>query len=490
MGPAILRTVCQLACSLLLLSQAFGVQRTEKHAEHGFSLARTSSFEARPVPSDEAEMLLIYAPKDAPQDRRAPVTHAVYRIEGGGDPSLDLQRWILGALSPSSLEKVRSVRVRYGRKPARFTGERFDEDGNRRSLFVHGWASDEDLIVFVGECEVSMWRREKRAMERVASSFEFFTKSEVSAQREKWTRRYRRSSLPHREERIDVASKLVDGWSVRDTKHSIILYHGPSDAPVLAQIARNLIAIRGRFALDFPPDRPLDALSVVRVCRDRGEYLTYGGNPSTVGYFNSQTQELVFFDARVEKSGSMPDDHPTMRTLYHEACHQFLHHTASALSPHSWFDEGTAEFYAGAHLHLGQVKGIGGLDDRERFLRESTVQSRLPALEDLLGMDQQTFYANADVNYSMAYAFVRFLRSAPEAEREHEWKGLLERYFESLRKTWRREAESLVLSGLNVTAYRAAVERSRAAALEAALIGVDLADLEATFVAWTRKGSN
>ena len=41
-----------------------------------------------------------------------------------------------------------------------------------------------------------------------------------------------------------------------------------SDSVVLDQFARNLVTIRKRFARDLPPDRPIDALSVVRVCRD------------------------------------------------------------------------------------------------------------------------------------------------------------------------------------------------------------------------------
>ena len=66
-----------------------------------------------------------------------------------------------------------------------------------------------------------------------------------------------------------MASALVDGWSLRDTEHSIVLYHGPESAPVLEQIAGELVAARRRFArtLCRPARR---SLSVVRVCRDRG----------------------------------------------------------------------------------------------------------------------------------------------------------------------------------------------------------------------------
>ncbi len=484
-----------LAFAVLVLTPgtAAAVQRADKHAEHGFSVTVPSSFEARPIPAERPGLVAIYAPKNAPKDRRSPVTHTVWKLEvdhaGKAASDLAVRRWILDTLSPIKMESVRSVRRRYGREPIRFEGATLTDEGEERSLFVHGWIGESDIIVFVGECEKSLLRREKRAFERTASSFKFFTQTEVEESRRKWTRHYQRTSLPHREERIDVASAAVDGWSIRDTEHSIILFHGPSDSPVLAQVARNLVAVRRRFSQDFPPDRPVDGLSVVRICRDRGEYLTYGGNPNTVGYFHPRAQELVLYDARTDLTEAMPNDHPTMRTLYHEACHQFLHHTASSMSPHSWYDEGSGEFYAGSVIESGSVKGIVGLPDRDAFLRQPEVQRRLPKLEVLLAMSQTEFYADADVNYSMGYSFVRFLRTSEAAAVRHQWKSLPTRYFEALRKTWRLEAESLALKGLSGDRYRQAVERSRDVALQAALKGIDMADLETEFLNWIRTGA-
>lgn len=475
---------------VVLAAPAPGFDRTEKHPEHGFSLDRSSKFEARPIPPEAVGLLLLYAPKDAPADRRAPVTHAVYEVEVGSDAERDLERWVLGTFQPVELERERSVRQRYGRRPARFVGGFYDGDGILRSLFIHGWIGEDDAFVFVGECEPDRLRRERRTFERVAKSFRFFSAAEVSAERARWERHYARSSLKHREERIEVASELVDGWSIKDTEHSMILYNGASDSPVLAQFARNLVAIRRRLAEDYPPDRPIDALSVVRICGNRGEYLTYGGSPSTAGYFNAQTQELVLYDARTDRSEPMPDDHPTMRTLYHEACHQFFFHTASALSPHSWFDEGTAEYYAGAVLEAGRVTGIAPLDARGRHLASPTVLERLPPLGLLMEMSQDQFYADADVNYSMAYGFARFLRTSRAARSRRAWQELPERYFLTLRTTWRREAEQLALSGITAQRYGEAIDRSRAKALEAALERVDLAELESAFLRWIRSGGS
>lgn len=489
--PSLLRSCGRLLGPGLLAglaaAPASALDLTSKHPEHGFSIGRPAAFEARPVPPGREGLLLVHAPKDAPKDRRAPVTHQVFAVEDVATAE-DVQRWVLRTFQPSELEQERSVRKRYGRTPARFTGAYIDGDGETRALFVHGWIEGADAVVFVGECEPRLERREARVFARIASSFRFFTQAELDEERARWTRRYRRTRLPHVEERIDVASALVDGWSLRDTEHSIVLYHGPESAPVLEQIAGELVAARRRFALDFPPDRPAASLSVVRVCRDRGEYLTFGGNPGTVGHFNPNTRELVLYDAREVREGRLPAGHPTLRTLHHEACHQFVHHTASAVRPHAWYDEGTAEFYAGAIVERGRVVRVEGLPERERFLRTRLGGGALPGLETLLSMTQEEYYANPEVNYSMGYALVRFLRTSSAASAEDSWAGLLDRYFAELRTRWRLEAESTALSGMTGPRMRAAAERARERALEAALEGVDVAELEKALLAWIRAG--
>lgn len=476
-----------LTVFLVVGSDTFGFDRTEKHVEHGFSVDRPSHFEARPLPPEDVGLVAIYAPKDAPKDRLSPVTHRIFSAEGV-TTAVGVHRWALENLQPGGLEEQRSVRQRYGRKPARFTGSAFDDDGMERSLFVHAWLGAEDAIIFVGECEPGRLRREKRSFDRVSMSFRFFTQGDVAKERAKWEKHYRRSGLAHAEKRVEVALAMVDGWSLKDTEHSVILYHGSANEPLLEQFAVNLVAVRRRFEQDFPPDRPIDALSVVRVCRDRGEYLTYGGNPGTVGYFYSATQELVLYDARARQVGPMPNDHPTMQTLYHEACHQFLYHTASALSPHSWYDEGTAEFYSGSVIELGKVQRVDGLLERERFLRAELPRQRIPKLGALMRMTQQEFYAEADINYSTAYALIRFLRTSRVAAGRPAWSSLPKRYFETLRRDWRREAEGLALSGLSGTKYRSALSRSREKALSQALEGVELIELEAAFLEWIRVG--
>ncbi|MDG1983847.1 MAG: hypothetical protein P8M11_04715 [Planctomycetota bacterium] len=459
------------------------VDRVEKFPALGFGFARSARLEARQVPPDAADMLLIFAPKDAPEDRSAPSTQRVYRISAPDLDEVEVREWARGVFPTADLRAERSVRTRYGRKPVRLTGA-YVTDGQQRSLFMHAWVGPADAVVFVGECEAELYRRERRAFERAADSFKFFGGPPAGEDRERWEKRYRRTGLPFEAERIDLCVKLADGWTVTDTRSTIILFHGPRHSPVPAQLAGGLSAVRSALGASLPADEPISSLAVVRICRDRGEYLTYGGSPATVGYFNPSVGELVLYDARTEREGAIPLDHPTARTLYHEVCHQYLHQVMSAAAPHTWFGEGLAEYYAGARIRSGRVVAIDPLDDQLAYLRRPDVRAALPPLGELMNLSKPAFYADAAHCYPYSYALVRFLETSPEAQARGSWSALVERYFEALRRSWREEARGLALEGLSERGYERAVARSQQLALEAALEGVDLPELERALRDW------
>jgi len=95
---------------------------------------------------------------------------------------------------------------------------------------------------------------------------------------------------------IAVRRALVGDWGVTDTAHFIVVHH-TSDGQLVRRVADELEILRSELMQRFPPDTELDALSTVRICRDRAEYLAYGGAPTTVGYWNASGRELVLYVA-------------------------------------------------------------------------------------------------------------------------------------------------------------------------------------------------
>lgn len=461
--------------------------RLEKFPALGFGFERSARLEARQVPPESEGLLLLFATKNAPNDRAAPSTHRVYRIEGPGVDVTAVRAWIQGIFPTADVAEERSVRERYGRSPVRLTG-RFVAEDLERGLFVHAWTGPEDAIVFVGECEEDLYRRERRAFDRAASSFRFFDQAEVDLGRKQWEARYRRIVLPFEAERIEVGVKLATGWTVTDTESAMVLFHGPEHSAVPRQLADAMMAVRSRLKADLPPDQEVSSLAVVRICRDRGEYLTYGGSPGTVGYFNPSVGELVLYDARTNPEGPIPLDHPTARTLYHEVCHQYLHQTMSAATPHTWFGEGLAEYYAGATLRSGRVVGVDPLEGKREYLLRPDVRAQVPPLGDLLTMSQSAFYSRSAVCYPYSYALVRFLETSDLARGRRLWRDLVERYHEGLRGAWRAEVEELALRGISRRSYDVAVRRSQERALDTALEEVDVPELERALWSWIARG--
>ena len=469
-GPALL-----LAAVLSLCPTA--VDETEKHPTEGLVLARPSGYEARPVPPGLPGLVLFYAPIDAPRDAAAPATLRIYRVPHTGGAALALERWALDTFRPRRLAPERAVRERHGRAPHRFSGELLGTDGAPRTLFVHGWASAEDLIVVVGEGEPGRARLERRAWERCADSMRFEERRDDTSKRTQWERYYGQRRFSQPEQRVELRLALVEGWEVRDSEHYIVLYHGRADAPLLCIVAARLEALRARFLTDFPPDGAVDTLPVVRICRDRGEYLTYGGEAWTSGFFNPAVGELVLYDAREDVDAELDENHPMLGTLHHEACHQYLHATAGALPLHTWFDEGTAEIYAGARFGGGRLVALEPVPGRAAWLRAELGKRPGPTLEALLGMDQRTFYADSTLHYTMAWSFVSYLRTSPDPTHPR----LLATYFDALKPAWRAEVEALGRRGVTSAGVAAAQNAARRVALDAAFGNVDLVALEAAW---------
>src|SRR5262249_7475788 len=87
---------------------------------------------------------------------------------------------------------------------------------------------------------------------------------------------------------------------------------------------------------DFAQSQELSKCSVVRVCKDAGEYHSYGGPAMAAGHWDSNARELVIYDDRA--NGGKGD---TWITLNHEAFHQYIYYFYGNLAPHSWYNEGT-----------------------------------------------------------------------------------------------------------------------------------------------------
>ena len=92
------------------------------------------------------------------------------------------------------------------------------------------------------------------------------------------------------------------------------------------------------------------------ICKDRDEYFKYGGPRGSAGYWNNKSEELVLYDGTKREKGEKTDKLDTFIVLYHEAFHQYIHYSAGELAPHSWYNEGMGDYYAGGKFKFGKLQ--------------------------------------------------------------------------------------------------------------------------------------
>jgi hypothetical protein len=261
-----------------------------------------------------------------------------------------------------------------------------------------------------------------------------------------------------------VKRRLPKSWTVIPTprKQYVIVHNIPQKKTRQITFANNIVKylerMRKHYEKVFPARKKVTAVSVVRVCQDRNEYIQYGGPGGSAGYFSPSSGELVIYDA--SKDGGMADSYST---LFHEAYHQYLFYAVGRVSAHRWFDEGYGDYFAGANPKKGFK--IGVFDWRTGVAKKAVSEGKNVHLKDLFYYTQPQYYANPSVCYAQGWALVYFLQSKSIKKKHQRWADILDIYFNTLVKS-----------------------RNAGKALAAALKDVDIEALNDAYVTFIKRG--
>jgi len=193
---------------------------------------------------------------------------------------------------------------------------------------------------------------------------------------------------------------------------------------------------RGRTTSGYS-SRQRSQCSVVRVCKNKTQYHEYGGPGGSAGYWHSGHEELVIYD---DKSGGGRRD--TWAVLNHEAFHQYIFYLYGSISPHSWYNEGTGDFFAGYEYKHGRFV-LKPFAWRKDLIRQAIKDEKHVPLDKLVRFTQREYYGNNDYdvgggqNYAQGWSFIYFLRTGQGKARgwDDDWNGILDIYFETLAAT-------------------------------------------------------
>jgi hypothetical protein len=187
--------------------------------------------------------------------------------------------------------------------------------------------------------------------------------------------------------------------------------------------------------------------------------------------------------------------------MFHEGFHQYVHNAIGDVSPHSWFNEGHGDYFAGLSVAGGAIK-VSPFSWRVSFLKDHLrAKNDLIPVRTLIRMPQREYYSNAGLKYSEGWALIYFLRSVTHNPR---YKQILDTYFTYLAdnvEAFRAKQKEKKggdegkpepvpgIPGLRIVNFEdeAKVEKILSEAVDKAFEGIDLEALDKEFHAWVEK---
>lgn len=337
------------------------------------------------------------------------------------------------------------------------------------------WAA----VAFNGHGDRGDWKKNESAFSRIGRSLEALN-IEVAA----GAVASEGGAISLRDQKRAELEKEVarlPGWWVYETPNYFILTDSHSK-DFIEELGDRLEAIRAVYEIDYPytmarsyerpgesrpkpkageeedeeneeeeeeePDRSTSAgrnsyelsrTSVVRVCSDQEMYHSYGGPGGSAGYWSSYHQELVVYD---DQKGAGRAD--TWSVVNHEAFHQYIFYFYGNIAPHSWYNEGTGDFYAGYEYNTRRKRfTLTPFDWRKSLARDCIRQKKFAPLREFVRWSQREYYGTNQYglgggeNYALGWSFIWFLRTGKAKAKgwDPAWDTILDTYLAELAKS-------------------------------------------------------
>ena len=237
------------------------------------------------------------------------------------------------------------------------------------------------------------------------------------------------AALLRRDARHSVAAYA--NWRTTDAAAFAILDDLPPDARAFVASLTNELPRLHRACAETLPT-PLDGSNVLCVARlyaSRAEYLAA---LDVEGHTNMEWSAAYWSPSRRELVAYLPDGDTSglLKTIRHEAFHQYLSYATAMLPTSPWLNEGYAQFFEdpearawGADIDL-TPEGLAQLAD---------------FLPTLFGLDYEALYAGTDeerrLKYRLAWSVAVFLEKGAPDVRFRPFKGVKRDYLAALLAT-------------------------------------------------------
>ena len=212
-------------------------------------------------------------------------------------------------------------------------------------------------------------------------------------------------------------------WHFTDGGDFVVVDDIAASREFVTTLTNELTKARAEYKRVMPgPLEGTNTLAVIRIYKNKDEYLETAGEEMawTAAYWSPQRREIVAY---------LPegDEGKLLKTLRHEAFHQYLAYTASMIQTSPWINEGYAEYFEES-VRVPLVAANGTVEELE------LAAMYLPTV---FGMDYEMFYAkpNAEQNYLLAKSIAYFLEHGADEVRFKPFATLKADYLKALVET-------------------------------------------------------
>ncbi len=260
-----------------------------------------------------------------------------------------------------------------------------------------------------------------------------------------------------RERMIQSIEGAADWWFV-ETDHYILVSDLPSSRRSLVlRIQEDIERLREAYMCFSPPRVPIEEISVIRVFARHEDFVQYVGEEFewAAGLWMPAKKELVMH--YIEGGRRHDEKERLLRTVYHEAWHQYLHYAYDRIMSSAWFDEGHAEFFEGVKFERRRIK----LEETPYVtLLQAMIRANRADIARLLNMTHEQYYAINGTqqerleHHALAWGLIYYLRKAAPLRKEKDYAEILTRYKETLWQTRdHRKATAVAFKDIDLSAF-------------------------------------
>ncbi len=298
---------------------------------------------------------------------------------------------------------------------------RFEPSGIKRTFYYQGTNTSEIVCAFLPEksaywyvvewllAEGDDFREMKdRFEEDFLEKWDEIVKKDLKSESDYRTRtaakRIRTGPPPSEREflRADARHSVCNyrDWRVTDGDEFTILDNLPSSEDFIVSLTNDMKRMRAKYAETLPS--PIDGsnvLCVARIFRNREDYLNASpeNEENTAAHWSPSRREIV---AYLPSQG----EEELLKTMRHEAFHQYLSYATAMAEAPPWFNEGYAQYFEDVES-----------SDWEMPITKDKIKAAAALIPSLLIMNYKDFYAGTrkerHFKYRLAWSIVYFIEN-------------------------------------------------------------------------------